>query len=170
MKFWMRRSFRPVEAALESGVARFALPSEARVMRDKDWICLVRWGAHVAVCRGRLSRDVLGTEGYVGGAVAGRAVGAASGRVAVLVGLLLDEGGRTRDGHAGERIELQVVDALERVDLRREIEVSAGGAFATAIPITPDLRGQPSAGCSAPRRSGAGEHCRPTGGARSAGR
>ena len=136
VKFWMQRSFAPTQARFEAGIARFALPSEARVMRDKGWVCLVKWGEHVAVCRGRLPGagqhgDDSPVVAMVGGPPAPEV-----GEVLYVSGLVL-EGRRaatTRD--SGREIQLESVDAVERADFSRNVPLSLGGAFSAQIPVT----------------------------------
>lgn len=54
--FWMQGvTFVPVSTHIVDGVARFALPNEARTATERRWVCLVRSGEQLAYCTGRLA-------------------------------------------------------------------------------------------------------------------
>jgi len=157
-RFWMNRSFAPVEVALmplpeaepiageslawaEQAVANFRLPAEAAVLRDKGWVCLLRCGEHLAVCRGE---------------VASLGVGETLPRVALLTGppgpgigesfyaagfLLPGETGEVNPP-IGSRLELTAIDALERVKLRQGLPLLAGGVFGASLRVDAGQAGE----------------------------
>ena len=53
-RFWMHGSFVATEPRFDRGIARFPLPAEAHVLRDKRWVCLIEAGQDLALCRGEL--------------------------------------------------------------------------------------------------------------------
>lgn len=141
-EFWMRRSFAPTRLTFDGGIARFRLPGEARVMREKDWYCLVRCGAHLALCRGRLQAD--SSE-----ANEGRSVVMIGGPQTPLVGQALYVSGllpASRAAGVGTApdvpLELRVFDALDRLVSDHSVALSAGGVFSAEIPIGPELAGK----------------------------
>jgi len=136
-KFWMNRSFAPTEVAFEGQVARFDLPNEARVMRERGWVCLVRCGEHLAICRGSLPPIEPGQSTPQVALLAGPPTPSV-GDTLYLAGLVLPPPGAA-EVPTGSPLELQVVDALEEVQFAPAVELSAGGAFAVQMPITAGL-------------------------------
>jgi len=130
----MNRSFVPTELAFDGTVARFELPAEARVMRERGWVCLVRCGDQIAVCRGSLPRV---------------AASRSAPRVALLAGppappvgeTLWISGLRVPVQPSAAPIELRVVDTLEEAQSTITLEPAAG-TFAAQVPISPDWAGK----------------------------
>jgi tetratricopeptide (TPR) repeat protein len=136
-KFWMNRSFAPTEVKFEGQVARFDLPNEARVMRERGWVCLVRCGEHLAICRGSLPPTEPGQSTPQVALLAGPPAPSV-GDTLYIAGLVLPPRGAA-EVPTGALLELQVVDALEEVQFAPAVELSAGGAFAVQMPITAGL-------------------------------
>ncbi|MCK4342317.1 MAG: hypothetical protein KAY37_11410 [Phycisphaerae bacterium] len=134
-KFWMQHSFTPTEPAFEAGVARFPLPNEARIMRDKRWVCLVRWGEHVAICRGRLlgprAAGLTPLVAMVGGPPTPQA-----GETLYVSGQVLGGKREPSGPDTGGELQLQITDILERPVFSRNVTLSAGGAFSAEFPLT----------------------------------
>lgn len=118
VRFWMQRSFRPVEANLDGGLARFDLPAEARVMRERGWVCVVRVADHYAVVRGQLPPEPEGA------ALPRLALFAPStvpyGQPLPVAGLLAGT------SPISSSLDIEVRDAFERVVARRPLPVVAG--------------------------------------------
>lgn len=138
-RFWMNRSFQPTEVGLVDGVARFPRPGEAAALRDKGWVCLVRAGEHLALCRGQLptpgnAPDETSAVVLVSGpptAVPGESVQAA--------GLLLPGAGPVTPG---DTLELQALDTLERVVFSTSTPLNAGGVFSAVVPVPESAAGE----------------------------
>jgi len=141
-RFWMTRSFVPKGVTLEHGVAKFPLPNEAHIMRDKDWVCVVQAGKHVALCRGHLrpAGDTTSSP---------RQVAFVAGPATLSVGESLHVTGVWLPGR-GSRLEdldpapLQVVavDALEEELPLTDLVRLPGGVFTATLPITRELAGR----------------------------
>lgn len=165
-KFWMSRSFVPTELAFEGAVARFALPAEAHVMRERGWVCLTQWGDDLAVCRGSLRPAERGSAAPRVVLLAGPPAPTVGDSLYVS-GLVLPAAGANRAGQdagrgkpgAGDRagaadtadsdmigtvrvLDLQVVDTAEDVQFEQSVELKAGGAFAWQVPISAELAGK----------------------------
>lgn len=54
-RFWMFGTMVPVRPAFTGPLARFALPPERQLLRDRRWVCLVESDGQVTICRGRLT-------------------------------------------------------------------------------------------------------------------
>jgi tetratricopeptide (TPR) repeat protein len=137
-KFWMSRSFAPTEVPFDGDVARFALPGEARVMRERGWVCLVRAGEHLAVCRGTLPATEPGQSASQVLLLAGPPE-AEVGDSLYISGVLLPARGATE--LSAESLKLEVLDAVEKVHFTQEIKPPASGAFAMEVPVTADFAG-----------------------------
>jgi hypothetical protein len=133
-RFWMDHSFMPTEVTFDGTVARFALPAEARVMRDRGWVCLVRWGEQMAICRGSLPA--------AGPSRSAPHVALLASPPAPAIGDTLCISGLLSPAPAASPIELQVVDSLEDVQFTGTAEVPTAGAFALQVPITAELAGK----------------------------
>jgi hypothetical protein len=103
-------------------------------MRDQGWVCLVRSGDQIAVCRGSLPRV---------------AASRFAPRVALLAGppapsvreTLWISGLQVPVQPSAAPIELRVVDTLEEAQSTITLEPEAG-TFAAHVPITSDLAGK----------------------------
>jgi len=152
VRLWMQGSFVPTEATLDRGVAPFALPNEARLMRDDRWYCVVEAGDEVALCRGRL-RDVEGalepsTQVLM---LAGPPIVKPGGDLHV-AGLLLctdavsSTAGQTSSSPTAPRsasaCTLEVLDITDRQLRTAEVPVSGSGGFQVTLPVSPEWAGQ----------------------------
>ena len=141
-EFWMRRSFAPTRLTFNEGIARFRLPGEARAMRDKQWYCLVRNGAHLALCSGRLpprAGDATQNRTVI---MLGGPPAPATGASFYVSGLLPAPSVADTAVERGRPFELQVFDALDELLSTHPVARDAAGAFSTEIPIRPDLAGK----------------------------
>lgn len=136
-QFWMYGSFVPTRPRFNDSVAIFALPPEARLLRDKRWVCLVQDGEHVALCHGTLPA----------GELPGRpAVALIGGPPEARVGERLHVFGRLIGGRSGplpdqpaQTVELQVLNALDRVLSSTTVAVSSAGTFSAHLPVEPAM-------------------------------
>ncbi|MGD8452353.1 MAG: hypothetical protein PVJ57_11090 [Phycisphaerae bacterium] len=137
LSFWMHGSFVPLEQTFTDGFARFALPPESRVLREKRWVCLVQVGEHLALCRG----DVPTAEeagGVATVALAGGPPAPDLGDDFCVSGLLLPERS-PQTGHDDEPYRLVVLDTHDRELYSTPLDPLATGVFSTKVPITADL-------------------------------
>ena len=141
-KFWMTRSFAPTLLQFDAGIARFPLPNEAWVMRDKGWVCLVQAGAHLAVCRGQLTDQQAARAGMPQLAMVGGPPAPRVGESFHIAGLVLPTDGETVDAYGDAPLELDVSDAVDHSVFNRQVSIEPGGAFAVEVPITPELAGK----------------------------
>lgn len=139
VSFWMRHSFAPVQAQAPGGVARFALPPEVRVMRDRNWVCLVQAGEQAAVCRGVWQPPPSGRDAARVALVGGPA-GPHCGESLYVAGLVVPQPGDPH-GDLPRSVELRLADSLGQLEIAGTAAVSSG-AFAAEMPIQPSLRGQ----------------------------
>lgn len=141
-EFWMHHSFVPTRPVFDgNGVARFALPAEARVLRDKRWACLVASGDHLALCEGELGPRASGAaEPRV--ALLGAPAAPAVGERFQLVGLLWRERGPPSPPDGPAAVEIEVLDGLGRSYYRGAAAVTSADTFATSVPIAPEMAGQ----------------------------
>ncbi|MEW6251706.1 MAG: hypothetical protein AB1716_13760 [Planctomycetota bacterium] len=143
-RFWMNPSFRPTELKFTEGVATQPLPNEARVLQDRGWVCFVQCGEHVAVCRGRLPAARPSTaQGVV---VMSGPPEPAPGEVLRLAGLLWNQpqpdAAAAGTAAVQRPVSLQLQDAMSRTLFEQQVAVSAGGAFATEVPIDDEFSGK----------------------------
>lgn len=139
-RFWMQGSFVPVEIDLAAGCAAFALPPEARLLRDRRWVCLLQSEAGVALCRGSLAENPESSA-------AGRSVVCIApehpraGEEVIVAGILAGDGGR--DGAEAVRggVEIELCDTLDEVRARVNAAVDPCGVFSARIRISPELAG-----------------------------
>ncbi|MFO0839864.1 MAG: hypothetical protein U1D55_15235 [Phycisphaerae bacterium] len=132
-KFWMHGSFVPTSVKFESGVAAFSLPPEARVMRDRRWICVVTSGSRVAVCRGSIAAEQSATTaGRV--ATLGAPPRPRVGERYRVFGTVLDKSPKTLD--------IDLLDALDKPLQSRPAAVSAAGTFLAEFEIEPAMAGK----------------------------
>jgi tetratricopeptide (TPR) repeat protein len=137
-RFWMARSFVPTDVGLRDGVGRFALPAEAHVMRDREWLCCAQIGAHIALCRGRLPDDRPAPQPVLLD-VAPDAV--PSGSPVRAAGLLLPAAG-AEPVSAARDFTVQIADAAGFMSQRATATVQPGGSFATELVPPAELRGE----------------------------
>ncbi|HUU95148.1 MAG TPA: hypothetical protein VM487_05370, partial [Phycisphaerae bacterium] len=139
-RFWMHGSFVPTRPRFAGGVARFALPAEARLLRSKRWVCLVQAGEHLALCRGRLPAASHAEAPAV--ALVADSPDARPGQVLRLFGLLLAARGSAASPEAGQVLRLDAVDPVERLRHTARAEVSLTGAFSVEVPLVEDSAGE----------------------------
>jgi tetratricopeptide (TPR) repeat protein len=140
-RFWMTPALAPRTLKFTDGVARLPLPGEARVMRDKGWVCLVRGGEQLAVCRGRVPRELVMEPAIPQLLLVGGPAAPPVGESFHVSGLLLP-GGRATTQPAGDALELRFQDTLEHLRATQPAPLSPAGAFAALLPITPELAGE----------------------------
>lgn len=137
-QFWMTRSFAPTRTDLHDGVALLPVPNEARVMRDKAWLCLFRAGPHLALCRG----DVPATASSETAPRVALSVGPATvqaGGVLHVAGLLWPT---LPEPTPGATVRVEVADVYDRPIFQRDVALAGGGAFHAAVPVPAALSGQ----------------------------
>ena len=140
LHFWMQQSFVATEARLESGLAQFALPNEARVLRDKCWYCLVRSGSHFALCEGQVAANISPEkEAAYPIAVIGGPPVASVGETYYTTGMLLRHDTATSDS---EVLELELRDATDQLIHTQAVTVSTAGTFAAHFAIQPEWGGK----------------------------
>ena len=131
-RFWMHGSFVPTRPAFAGDLARFNLPAEARVMRDKHWVCLVQAGEHLALCRGELApADQACSPDTV--ALVGAPSSPRVGETLTLTGVVLrgDAGGAPFQ----PAWRLEARDVLDNLAFTYEFEPDPSGVFAVDAPI-----------------------------------
>ncbi len=134
VQFWMRRSFVPTSAPLAAGVARFALPNEAHVMTDRDWVCLVETAAGPVLCRGRLpaaARTEMPSLLMVAGPQAAHV-----GQTLTVSGLLV------RQADDIDSLELALADTVDAAAWRQRVSLTPAGAFQATWPVTGEMAGR----------------------------
>lgn len=136
--FWMQRSFVATPVRFDGVTGGFALPAEARVMRDRRWFCLVRAGDHLALCCGELPAPAVDEGRAAPVALLGGPPEVAAGESYHAAGLVLSRG---QAAVAGAGLELQVSDATEAVKFTVAVEPTPGGAFAARVPVPEALAG-----------------------------
>lgn len=138
-RFWMNRSLQPTEVGLVDGVARFPRPGEAAALRDKGWVCLVRAGEHVALCRGQLPTPGCAPDETSAVVMVSGPPTAAPGESVHLAGLLLPGAGQVTPG---DTLELQALDTLERVVFSTSAPLAVGGVFSAVVPVPESAAGE----------------------------
>ncbi len=133
-RFWMYSSFAPTEIPMTAGAGLFALPPEARVARERRWVCLLRAGAHVALCRGELP-DPAAAETRDAIFFAAPAEVAPGGSVAVAGWIAPPPDPATATPPAPQA---ELVDTLERVLATAPLTPDVGGGFAVQVRVPPD--------------------------------
>lgn len=133
--FWMHHSFVPKRVALQRGAAVFALPNEARVLRDRRWTCLVQDGEHLALCEGRVPEPAASAAPFA-------TLIASAGELRVgdtlrLCGVLAASA--PPRGGSASILTVEILDPLERVLYRTECALSNAGTFVADIPITREV-------------------------------
>jgi hypothetical protein len=139
-RFWMQGSFVPVEIDLRSGWGEFVLPPEARLLRDRRWVCLLQSGAGLALCRGNLSEspEISGAERSL---VCVAPEHPRAGEEVMVAGILVGDAGR--DGAAIVRggVQIELCDTLDDVRAKVNAAVDPCGVFSARIRISPELEG-----------------------------
>jgi hypothetical protein len=131
-KFWMHSSFVPVTRELSDGVAGFPLPNEARLSRERGWVCLVRAGEHLAVCRGQLPGS---DHAAPRAALSAGPPAAVVGQTIYVTGLLVAPEGEPLDLGGTNEVRLEIADTLRQVLIDRHLPLTAGGTFTTELVV-----------------------------------
>jgi hypothetical protein len=139
-QFWMHGSFVPSRPEFAGSVARLALPAEARLLRDKRWVCLVQAGEHLALCRARLPDASQAEVPAV--ALVADSPDARPGEVLRLFGLLLPARGSAALPEGEDALQLDAVDPLGELRLTGRAHVSAAGSFSVDLPIAEESTGK----------------------------
>jgi hypothetical protein len=139
-RFWMHGSFVPTRPSFAGGVARLALPAEARLLRNKRWVCLVQAGEHLALCRGRLPTSLDAEAPAV--ALLANAPDLRPGRVLRLFGLLLPARGGAGSPQAEQALRIDVLNPVGRLRHGGMAEVSPTGVFSAEVPIGEESAGE----------------------------
>ncbi len=134
-RFWMHGSFMPVQLALADGLARFALPPEARVLRERRWVCLVQAGEHLALCRGEVPPPAAAPPPLLLATDRPQV-----GRPLTVTGLAPP--GLDSAAPATDPWRLEVRDPLDSLIASQELAVSAGGVLHGALPVPAPAGGQ----------------------------
>ncbi len=132
--FWMRGSFVPTRVSIADGMGTFALPGEARVFRDKRWVCLLDVGGNPALCAGQLPPRPGPDNRPTQAIVIGAAAPAPPGSVKRLAGQLLSATGHPAN-LAGATASLELRDAMDVVALEQPVALDAVGMFDVEVPI-----------------------------------
>lgn len=140
-RFWMHGSFVPTRPQVSDGTAIFALPPEARVLRDKRWVCLVEAGEEVTLCHGTLPES--SSPQYK------PAVALIGGPPEVRVGETLRVFGRLLGGSldatvpdTAQAVELELLDVLDTALDTTSAAVDDVGTFSAEIPIASNAAGK----------------------------
>jgi tetratricopeptide (TPR) repeat protein len=140
-RFWMHGSFVPTRPELTEGVGVFALPPEARLLRDKRWVCLVQAGEQVALCHGALPAEA-NRQGQPAVALIGGPPEPRVGDQLHVFGVLLGAANEQATEQPTRAVELELLDTLDRVHTTTTAVVSTGGAFSTRFPISAAMASQ----------------------------
>jgi len=141
-RFWMHGSFVPTRPRFTGTVAVFALPPEARLLRDKRWVCLVQAGEQLALCRGTLPTAAGKPRPEPAVALIGGPPEPHVGAQLHLFGLLLDSSIGQRREEPPAAVQLELLDALGRAHGTTAASVSDAGTFSARLPITAAMAGE----------------------------
>lgn len=128
--FWMHGSFVPTRVQADAYVV-FPMPAEARVLRDKRWVCVVRRGEHLALCRGSLGEQL--ASGRI--LLHASEVRAASQNVIRVTGALLDR-------LSADSLTIDLVDVRGARVARAMAHPDASGLFTLDLAIDSHTAGQ----------------------------
>jgi len=140
-RFWMHGSFVPTRPQFTDGMAIFRLPPEARLLRDKRWVCLVQVGQEVALCHGTLPASI---TSRLKPAVA-LVVGPPEVRVGEqlhVFGRLLGEPYDAILARPSPAVQLELLDLLDNVLGTIAASVSDAGTFSARMPIVATMMGK----------------------------
>ncbi|MFQ5807313.1 MAG: hypothetical protein ACE5I3_12770 [Phycisphaerae bacterium] len=141
-RFWMHGSFVPARPPFTAGVAVFALPPEARLLRDKRWVCLVQAGEQVTLCHGTLPTGAGDPQHKPAVALIGGPPQPRVGGQLHVFGLLLGGSSDRTAGRPPKPVELELLNALDRVLNTATAAVSSARTFTARLPITPSMAGE----------------------------
>ena len=137
-RFWIFGSYVPTKPQFEAGIASFPLPPESRLMLDKHWVCLVKAGEHLALCRGRLGKADQ-EQSAVTVALVGGPSEPSVGDTLTLTGLIQSEPGHNLPGSSWQ---LELRDAQDELVSAHLLKPSPAGIFGISVPITDELGGK----------------------------
>ena len=135
----MAGSFVPTQPRFEAGVARMDLPPEARVLRDRHWVCLVHAGEHLALCRGELPQDDAGSGPQI--ALTGGPAEPRPGEMLTIAGVVLNPG-RTPHNSAALAWQLEIRSVLDQVLATLPLEPSPAGMFSVEMTVPESWSGE----------------------------
>jgi len=141
-RFWMRGTIVPSEVTFDGDIARFALPPEARLLRDGRWVCVVEAGGQAAVCAGSLPETARAASPPPSVALLSAPTRLRPGQTLQVFGLIPEVGFR-RPTPAGPRsVELQLLDSADTVRGRLRAALRPDGSFFGWFRIGRDLAGE----------------------------
>ncbi len=134
-RFWMHGSFVPTKPRFIDGTTVFPLPPEARMLRDKRWVCLVRADDEITLCHGTLpiTSDLRRKPAVI---LVGGPPEARVGEQIHVFGRLLGGSFDATAGQPTQTVELTLLDALDNALDTTTLAVSNAGTFFTRLPIT----------------------------------
>ena len=132
-EFWVQGVAEPARIALAGGVGQFDLPAEARLGQPRHWVCLIRAGEQIAICRGTLTATEPGARVPRVALLGGPPTVQPGGELNVL-GALLPTAGGAAQASIGE-VEIELLDTQENAYARSAAPVSGAGTFSARIPI-----------------------------------
>ena len=131
--FWLHGAFVATRPTVTNGLAVFPLPVETTLLRDHRWSCLIRGGDQLALCTGELSESA--------GSVAAPPVLLVGGPTRPAIGETVRVFGRVlrteTSVHPNPRVEVTLIDTLERVVAKAACALQPDGAFATSFRVDP---------------------------------
>ena len=140
-RFWMHGSFVPTKPQFTGGTAIFKLPPEARLLRDKRWVCLVQVDQEIALCNGTLPASSSSRPKP--------AVALVAGPPEVCVGEQLHVFGRLLGGpydatvaKPSSAVELELLDLLDHALGTTTATVSDAATFSARMPIVATMMGK----------------------------
>jgi hypothetical protein len=139
--FWMHGSFVPTRPGFEEGVATFALPPEARVLRDRRWVCLVQAGEEVALCHGTLPPGAAALQHRPAVALMGGPPELRVGQRLNVFGMLLGGVDRPLPHQPPQTVELELLDSFDRAHGTAAAAVSETGTFSAHLPVSEAMGG-----------------------------
>ncbi|TWT45428.1 hypothetical protein RAS1_18530 [Phycisphaerae bacterium RAS1] len=131
-RFWMFGSFVPTRVALVDGAAVFKLPTEARLLRDRRWSCVVEREGRLALLTGELPVSNSGSGGPLQAAVLMAPVEPLSGDEVQAAGLFVS------DAPYPPQVQVELRDAMENLIASGLAPVTPTGVFQSAIRL-PDV-------------------------------
>ncbi len=140
-RFWMHGSFVPTRPQFTAGVTVFKLPPEARLLRDKRWVCLVQAGEQVALCHGTLPPDA-DPQRKPAVALIGGPPELEVGQQLHVFGVLLDGADDRPAIQPLDLVELELLDAFDRPRGTAPATISTAGTFSAQLPISAAMAGE----------------------------
>jgi tetratricopeptide (TPR) repeat protein len=141
-RFWMRGSFAPAKLRFDRDLCEFRLPNEARVMRDRGWVCLVESDGDIAICRGTLEPTAASDSSAPAVAMCGAPSTLSVGHPWRLAGMLMRGLNDLRPPAEQRPLEVEVRDALDEVVARAALTVGPDGLFSTSVLVPAGQQGK----------------------------